>query len=295
MNRLALFAVVLLPFLLTRCAALYPVHEHETRSEAGFLRVEQLPEGAQANMVFGQFAADVRNVTTVQWIYGVSFSIAWDACNAAAGRFDKTGKRPVVKVTRIDENSGRIQNGQAGEDARDRPAADTWADEFIIEADSVSPERTRVIVSRRIVWYDGITGPGEMSWQTHWSNGKIEWWLLTRIQDEINEIRKRKSEQASVQPVAAPTSPPEEPAPPVAQKKSLPAGTVLVETIRIPVVEMVKAANVRAKATTKSAVIAILNKGFQVEVEGKLREWYRIKLPSGKIGWIHKALVRQVE
>ncbi len=294
MSRPALFFMVLASLLSMRCASLYPVHEDETRSSSGFLRVEQLPEGEQTKPVFGEFAPDVRNVTMVQWIYDAPFSTVWNACNAVAGRFEKIGKRPIVKITKVDDTMGRIQNGEVTGGGAGRPEAGVWADEFVLEATSVSPERTRVTVSRSIATHDESTWPGETVWQTRWSNGRIEWWLLTKIGDEIVQVRKREREQRSA--AAALAAHPERTVPAApGEKRPLPAGTVLVETIKTPMVEMVKVANVRAKATTRSAVIAILNKGYQVEVQGKLRQWYRIKLPRGNTGWVHKMLVKQVE
>jgi len=58
---------------------------------------------------------------------------------------------------------------------------------------------------------------------------------------------------------------------------------------------VVKTANIREEATTKSKIIANVKKGATIQKIGKSGNWFNVKLASGKIGWIYKTLVTSID
>lgn len=63
----------------------------------------------------------------------------------------------------------------------------------------------------------------------------------------------------------------------------------------LPRLVVVKKANLRADASTKSRIIGTLIKGERLELLGRSGDWYRIKSASGLAGWVFKALVRTID
>jgi tetratricopeptide (TPR) repeat protein len=65
-------------------------------------------------------------------------------------------------------------------------------------------------------------------------------------------------------------------------------------TLSIPIERLgtirVKIANVRSKATTESSILGKLKRGKKVTLIHQQDEWYAIKLPEGKLGWVHQSL-----
>lgn len=89
------------------------------------------------------------------------------------------------------------------------------------------------------------------------------------------DIKTPKESQTSVQ--AQPTSPP------IPKKRKAEPGVVYLITI--------KNSNIRAAPTTKSQIIKTVKQGTKIEKIGELRDWFKIKLPSGETGHIFKPLV----
>lgn len=52
--------------------------------------------------------------------------------------------------------------------------------------------------------------------------------------------------------------------------------------------------NIRADATVQSARIAVLMEGKRVERVAQKDEWNQIRLPDGRLGWLHGNLVREI-
>ena len=50
--------------------------------------------------------------------------------------------------------------------------------------------------------------------------------------------------------------------------------------------------NIRADATVQSVRIAVLQEGERVERVAQKDEWNQIRLPDGRLGWLHGNLVR---
>jgi uncharacterized protein YgiM (DUF1202 family)/tetratricopeptide (TPR) repeat protein len=82
--------------------------------------------------------------------------------------------------------------------------------------------------------------------------------------------------------------------------RSLIAAALLVaaltgETVAGTAVTMARPqVNIRADATVRSARIAVLRDGDQVELLGRKDEWLQIRLADGRPGWVHSELARAV-
>jgi hypothetical protein len=290
MIRLIYSAIVAIPLavslLLGGCATYAPVPETETRSQVRFLKVQEMPQGVQAYPVLNDFFVGVRSSTTVGWTFPAPHARVWEICKAAAERLDKEGKRPVVA---IDEKKGRIRAGQITTDIPPGLEPGTWTDEFLIEALPLPGDRTRVSVTRRVLKYGG--SPGN-AWRNQWSNGKIEWWILTYIQDVIEGRKSLKPAPVPKPPPPAPRPEPPSPAPVQPFGRLEP---VSVEIIKIPMLELVKSGTVRSQPNLKSRALAKVAQGAQFPKVAKRGEWYGVELSPGNVGWIHKSLIRQLE
>ena len=51
--------------------------------------------------------------------------------------------------------------------------------------------------------------------------------------------------------------------------------------------------NIRAAPTMESGIIAVVKKGTKLERMGKSGNWLNVRLASGKVGYIHKSLLRE--
>lgn len=58
---------------------------------------------------------------------------------------------------------------------------------------------------------------------------------------------------------------------------------------------LLKNANIRTEPGTKSKVITTLRKGGIVVKIDESGDWFNVRLPSGRTGWISKGLVKEVE
>lgn len=150
-------------------------------------RVETFPKGEQTNILIGGLMSGLKDTNVVERVYPAPYEKVWAAVKRVAERFDKVGKRPLVTV---DEKNGRVQNGELTQDALIGLGGGAWADEFLMEATAVSATQTRVAVGRKVVRKETTTLAGgrrgvEGRWKSQWSNGQIEKWLLTQIEDEL--------------------------------------------------------------------------------------------------------------
>lgn len=144
-----------------------------------FERVEKLPEGEQVRHSIGSFFGGIKDGNVEEFTFDAPYEVVWPAVKRVAETFAKTGKRPV---TAIEEENGRIQNGVITQNAFIGAGPGAWLDLFLSEATQVSTTKTKVSIMRKVVEKE-ITGDREI--KTQWSNGKLERYLLTQIEDEI--------------------------------------------------------------------------------------------------------------
>jgi len=155
-----------------------------------FVRIKQFPDGEQVNIIIGGFLSGIKDVNVVENTYSAPYEKVWSAVKNVAQNFSKVGKRPIVG---IDEANGRVQNGKISEDALIGLGVGAWLDEFVMEATSLSESKTKVAVSRKVVQVslpDKVTLRKEA--KTQYSNGKIESWLLSQIEDELKKEEVKK-------------------------------------------------------------------------------------------------------
>jgi hypothetical protein len=167
-------------FLIIAMALLYSISALAQDKE--FKRVEQYPKGDQIAVMSSTFLAGAINMHTEQNVYNAPYDKVWAATQRATQALSKVGGQSVVST---DEQSGRIQNGKINQDDLVGRGSYQWADEFITEVTRLTSSMTRVTVSRKVVKKTQNLR-NQYVWQTASSNGKIERWVLTQIEDEVN-------------------------------------------------------------------------------------------------------------
>jgi len=311
MKRLLVLAGILI--LLGGCATLGDLSGIGSSSE----RVEQFPEGKQVNTLIGSFFTGLKDVNVETRVFDAPYDKIWSAAKLTADKLDKIGKRPLVLV---DEKNGRISNGIITQNALIGLGSDAWADQFQIEVTSVSDNKTKVDVARKVVANEmvafgnrpGTYGMSVNQWKSQWSNGNIEKWILTQIEYQItNQDSGQKAERApllkpeavseplpkpEVTPITSSLAPKEAQAvvtsPPTPPAKPEPA---IVANPPIAYLVLIKTANVRTEADVKSKIITTIKKGEKVEKLGKSGNWFNVKLPTKETGWVFKELVKEAE
>lgn len=146
-----------------------------------FKREENFPKGSQTNSLIGSFLSGLKDVNAITHTFDAPYQKVWAEVKQTAKKFDKEGGRRIVG---IDEEAGRVQNGKIDLNNTIGMGALAWLDEFLIEATAVG-DQTKVSVTRKVVQND-IKGNFSREWKTQYSNGKIERWLLTQIEDSLS-------------------------------------------------------------------------------------------------------------
>jgi len=171
--------------ILSGCATLGGLSETNISSE----RVEKFPEGEQVNILVGGFFSGLKDVNVETRVFDAPYGKVWSVAKLTAEKLDKVGKRPLVLV---DEKNGRISNGVITRNTLIGLGGGAWMDQFRIEVTSVSDNKTKVDVARKVVEKEVVTLAGgrrgiEGRWKSQWSNGNIEKWVLTQIEDQIKK------------------------------------------------------------------------------------------------------------
>ncbi|MCG3134385.1 MAG: hypothetical protein HMLKMBBP_01691 [Planctomycetes bacterium] len=155
-----------------------------------FSRVTEFPTGKQEDALIGGLFAGIQDTATTSIDLPVPATTAWVAVRLVADDFAKIGGRTV---TGIDENSMRIKNGNISQNAAIGGGVGSWMDQFTTEVTATSPSTSRVSVTRKLVRLTQPTGvvgghavAGRKEWQAVRSNGEIERWILTRVQDALS-------------------------------------------------------------------------------------------------------------
>jgi hypothetical protein len=159
--------------------------QENTKPQKHFKVERAYPDGKQTSLAgtLGNIWTNPNGVNTEKYIFHNSYQEVWTAAKRAAEEFSRIGKRPI----NVEHNKGRISNSNI-EDARDsRPSIIpvTWVDEIVTEVTQIDKNRTKVAVSRKVLEIQK-DARGNMAWISIASNGKIERWILTQIEDEIS-------------------------------------------------------------------------------------------------------------
>lgn len=143
-------------------------------------RIEQLPKGDQTKFLKAFFAMSPVEPEAYERKFSAPFKNVFSVMKIVAKKFEKEGKRKVVTV---DAESGKIQNGTITQDKTVGLRSGSMLDEITMEATSIDKVSTNVSVTRRVVVYKYESG--NRYWATEYSNGNIESWILTQIEDGL--------------------------------------------------------------------------------------------------------------
>ena len=323
-----LITLSLLFSLAQGCATLGDLSGTGSSSE----RVEKFPEGEQVNTLIGGFFSGLKDVNVETRVFDAPYDKVWSAAKLSADKLDKIGKRPLVL---IDEKNGRLSNGVIAQNALIGLGGGAWADEFQIEVTSVSDNKTKVNVARKVVEKEFVTLGGarrgiEGNWKSQWSNGNIEKWILAQIEDQLtNQASGQKAERAplpkpgsSSEPLpkreAAPTTsslaPKVKPEAEIAAKTPASAKTPVEGTTETnaskggkniemtsgkQIIITVKKANLRENPEVKSKMVASASKDEKYPLLNTVtisgQQWYQIRLADGRTAWVLASLSRIME
>jgi uncharacterized protein YgiM (DUF1202 family) len=92
-------------------------------------------------------------------------------------------------------------------------------------------------------------------------------------------IGEKSAPMSPVEKKIEPTQPP---------SKNLPSASNVAKTLIV-----IKTANIRSEPNTKSKIITTLKKGTAVEYLDKSGKWFKIRLSTGKAGWVFNSLVSE--
>lgn len=172
------------------------------KADAGeSMRVEEFPVGKQTDLWTSAILSGFELGNSAEKVYAYPHDKVWVAVKTASERLAKVGKRDIVSV---DEKTGRIQNGKISQDAALGMSTGAWLDEIFTEVVPVSQNETKVVVYRRVVQVilKRQRGGYERQWRTAQSNGQIENWVLTQIEDQLVAMPTRPNESGSIAPKA---------------------------------------------------------------------------------------------
>jgi hypothetical protein len=164
----------------------------------GFKRVEEQPVGIEINEV-ASGRASKSYASHVSDRYDAPYEAVWAAATRVARRVEQMGVRPVL---RLDSTRGEIvvrENRVTRQDGSDYDPDDLrlegWIDEFLFQVTALSADRTKVTVARtvrgiprfRICPY--TLAACARGYEPEVSNGMIEDWILTQIEDDLARHR----------------------------------------------------------------------------------------------------------
>jgi hypothetical protein len=150
-------------------------------AEGKFKRITAFPEGEQLNALLSGLLSGYELANAVETVCAAPEARVWEAVKKAAEQLQKVGGRAVIGR---DEETKRIQNGKIREDAALGSGAGAWMDEIQMRVTPSATEGTsKVVVTRRVVKH--IAGRRQRPWRSSRSNGEIENWVLTQIEDAL--------------------------------------------------------------------------------------------------------------
>jgi len=164
--------------------------------EQRFQRVEQFPRGPQINYAASSFLTQV-HTTHVSDRYTAPYAGVWAAAKRVVERLEKAWAKPTASV---DEDMGVIvlTTDHREDEAKTMFNPDPlrikgWRDEIRIKVIELYEDRTKVVVSRTVLGapYDrrcpdrSLECAKPIIYEPEVSNGQIENWILTQIEDAI--------------------------------------------------------------------------------------------------------------
>jgi hypothetical protein len=170
------------------------------KQEKHFTVERAYPDGKQTSFAgtIGDIWSNQNGIRSEKHLFPKSYDEVWEAAKQAAQKFSRIGKRPL----KIDEEMRRISNSniERARNEKDTLIQTSWIDEITTEVTYIDQAQTKVIVSRKVLEIQ-TDRYGKKAWGNVASNGKIERWILTQIEDEINNGSRgteRQSEDSEV-------------------------------------------------------------------------------------------------
>jgi hypothetical protein len=140
-----------------------------------YQRVEKFPEGREVT-TWGSFMGELAGDKLVSRIYNTSYKDIWKAALKVSTELETRGRTPVFPLP----DRGQISIGAIDQNRLIGRGGGAWMDTFAIQLVKLNDGQIRVTVLRKV-----LELPNTRQWRRAISNGKIERWVLTRIEDEV--------------------------------------------------------------------------------------------------------------
>ncbi len=159
-----------------------------------FERVEERPEGIQIEDIASGVVSR-SHASEVTDRYDASYAVVWDSTVRVARRVEALGVEPVLRLDpahgHISLRESHVMSQEETDYDPDQLRLRGWIDEFQFQVTALSNDRTKVTVSRTVRGIPGfrlcayvLSSCGNL-FEPEVSNGKIEDWILTQIEDGL--------------------------------------------------------------------------------------------------------------
>lgn len=163
-----------------------------------FERVEERPEGIQIDDVASGWASR-SHASQVTDRYDAPYAAVWASTLRVAKQVEAMGVKPAVLVDpargQIQVRESRVINQEDTDYDPDELRLRAWIDEFRFQVTALSDDRTKVTVSRTVRGIPGfricafVVAACGGGYEPEVSNGRIEDWILTQIDDDLPQRR----------------------------------------------------------------------------------------------------------
>lgn len=165
-------------------------------SSEDFRRVEQPPEGIQISELASATSTRLHR-SQVSGRFEAPVAVVWDAAVRVVPKLERLGELPR---STYDRRKGRIEVRETHSTRQDAPEAAAedmafrgWKDDFVIEVKQASDTETTVTVHRTVLGIPGFRACrfhqlcNRRGYEPEVSNGQIEDWFLTQVEDELKK------------------------------------------------------------------------------------------------------------
>lgn len=162
------------------------------KERANFKRETVYPDGQQTNYTAFKNAFRDKNAGRQEsYVFrDYTYEQIWSAMKYAGEEFARIGKRPLKfddqKYQTFNTNIGDIENNKTSIIKK------TWFDEVRMEATQIDSTYIKVTVTRKIMTW-GLNHENKYDWVPAPSDGKIERWLITQVEDALKNGKAPKT------------------------------------------------------------------------------------------------------
>ena len=163
-----------------------------------FERVEQRPEGIQIDDVASGWASQ-SHTSHVSDRYNAPYATVWAATLRVAQRVEQLGVKPALRLDpargEIAVRESRLMNQAETDYDPDELRLRGWIDEFRFQVTALSADQTKVTVARTVRGIPSFRicpytlAACDKGYEPEVSNGKLEDWILTQIEDDLAQHR----------------------------------------------------------------------------------------------------------